>query len=80
MSGLRRQVLAAFTGEQVPTGRREHLLALGAAELAHARRPAGGAASTSRDVQVIALQEFGLLLDDRAAAAALAERQLSTVR
>lgn len=74
MSGIWRQVLAAYTTDQHDERDREQLLALGAAELAHARssqdRPA-----TAEDVQRIALQEFGLLLGVAQARTALRERR-----
>ncbi|MDX3488194.1 hypothetical protein [Streptomyces sp. ID05-18] len=41
MSGIWRQVLAAYTTDRYDERDREHLLALGAAELAHARSSAG---------------------------------------
>ena len=74
MSGIRRQVLAAYTTDQHDERDREQLLALGAAELAHARSGAGRPA-TVEDVQHIALHEFGLLLGDAQARTALRERR-----
>ncbi|MGV9883287.1 hypothetical protein [Streptomyces sp. NPDC003006] len=74
MSGIWRQVLAASTTDQHDERDREQLLALGAAELAHARssedRP-----TSAEDVQHIALYEFGLLLGAAQAPAALRERR-----
>lgn len=75
MTGLWRQVLTALNSDQPHQQHdRERLLALGAAELAHARRT-GGEAVTVEDVQRIALREFSLLLDDVQARAALAQRR-----
>ncbi|MFJ9619709.1 hypothetical protein [Streptomyces noursei] len=68
MNGLWRQILSAFTCDQFPPGQREQLLARGAAELA--RSHSNDAAPTVADIQAIALEEFGLLLNDQAAAAA----------
>ncbi|MCX4774992.1 hypothetical protein [Streptomyces sp. NBC_01285] len=74
MSGIWRQVLAAYTTDQHNERDREQLLALGAAELAHARSSEGSPA-TAEDVQHIALQEFGLLLGITQARTALRERR-----
>ncbi|MBK3643698.1 hypothetical protein [Streptomyces sp. MBT33] len=75
MSGLWRQVLAALNSDQPhEQHERERLLALGAAELAHARR-SGNEPVCAEDVQRIALTEFSVLLDDRQARAALAQRR-----
>ncbi|MFB7999323.1 hypothetical protein ACFC4G_41780 [Streptomyces sp. NPDC056002] len=74
MSGIWRQVLAAYTTDQNNERDREQLLALGAAELAHARSEAGRPA-TAEDVQRIALHEFGLLLGDAQARTALREHR-----
>lgn len=74
MSGIWRQVLAAYTTDQYQEHDREQLLALGAAELAHARSSEGRPA-TAEDVQHIALQEFGLLLGITQARTALRERR-----
>ncbi|MGW3929444.1 hypothetical protein ACWECC_15235 [Streptomyces microflavus] len=74
MSGIWRQVLAAYTTDQHDERDREQLLALGAAELAHARSSEGRPAS-AEDVQHIALQEFGLLISITQARSALRERR-----
>ncbi|MFJ6438767.1 hypothetical protein [Streptomyces sp. NPDC091416] len=74
MSGIWRQVLAAYTSDQHDERDREQLLALGAAELAHARSTEGRPAS-AEDVQHIALQEFGLLIGITQARAALRDRR-----
>ncbi|GGX47760.1 hypothetical protein [Streptomyces chryseus] len=74
MSGLWQRVLAAYTTDQHPQHDREQLLALGAAELAHTRSP-GGRAATVQEVQRVAREERGLLLDERQARTALAERR-----
>ncbi|WP_326695512.1 hypothetical protein [Streptomyces sp. NBC_01766] len=74
MSGIWRQVLAAYTTDQHDERDREQLLALGAAELAHARSSEGSPA-TAEDVQHIALQEFGLLLGITRARTALRDRR-----
>ncbi|WP_285574001.1 hypothetical protein [Streptomyces sp. RTGN2] len=74
MSGIWRQVLAAYTTDQHDERDREQLLALGAAELAHARSSEGSPAS-AEDVQHIALQEFGLLIGITQARTALHERR-----
>ncbi|MEV0914239.1 hypothetical protein AB0I93_08250 [Streptomyces sp. NPDC049967] len=74
MSGIWRQVLAAYTTDQHDERDREQLLALGAAELAHARSREGSPA-TAEDVQHIALQEFGLLIGITQARTALRERR-----
>lgn len=74
VSGIWRQVLAAYTADQHDERDREQLLALGAAELAHARSSAGQPAS-AEDVQRIALREFGLLLGITQARTALRERR-----
>ncbi|MFF3404013.1 hypothetical protein ACFYW6_36660 [Streptomyces sp. NPDC002659] len=75
MSGIWKQVLSALTQGGGPGSvERERLLALGAAELAHARsgpyRPAQAA-----DVQRIAFEEFSLPLGHDQALAALTERR-----
>ncbi|MEU2354579.1 hypothetical protein ABZ599_16690 [Streptomyces misionensis] len=70
MTGLWRQVLNDT--ERVDSHSREQLLALGAAELAHARRAAESPVTVD-DVQRIALAEFGLFLDEQAATRALRE-------
>jgi hypothetical protein len=74
VSGIWRQVLAAYTTDQHDEPDREQLLALGAAELAHARSSQGRPAS-AEDVQHIALQEFGLLIGITQARTALRERR-----
>ncbi|MEU7184128.1 MULTISPECIES: hypothetical protein [Streptomyces] len=74
MSGIWRQVLAAYTTGQHDERDREQLLALGAAELAHARSEEDQPA-TAEDVQRIALHEFGLLLGVTQARTALRERR-----
>ncbi|MET7520172.1 hypothetical protein ABZS88_43850 [Streptomyces sp. NPDC005480] len=74
MSGIWRRVLAACTTGQHDEWDRGHLLALGAAELAHARSSAGQRA-TAEDVQHLALQEFGLLIGITQARSALRERR-----
>ncbi|MFF1401323.1 hypothetical protein ACFVZD_47530 [Streptomyces sp. NPDC058287] len=74
MSGIWRQVLAACTTDQHAERDRGRLLALGAAELAHARSSPGQPA-TAEDVQPIALQEFGLLIGITQARTALRERR-----
>ncbi|MFB7918963.1 hypothetical protein [Streptomyces sp. NPDC056061] len=74
MSGIWRQVLAAYTTDRYEGRDREQLLALGAAELACART-AGGRTVAAEDVQRIAREEFGLVLDERMARAALAQRR-----
>ncbi|MFG2794677.1 hypothetical protein [Streptomyces sp. NPDC048419] len=75
MTGLWRQVLTALNSDQPHAQHdRERLLALGAAELAHARRTSE-APVTVKDVQRIALAEFSLLLDDAQARSALAQRR-----
>ena len=74
MTGLWRQVLTALNNtEPVDDHSREQLLALGAAELAHARHT-DASPVTIDDVQRIALAEFGLFLDEHAATRALRER------
>ncbi|MFF2964644.1 hypothetical protein ACFVT1_38505 [Streptomyces sp. NPDC057963] len=81
MSGIWRQVLAAYTTDQHDERDREQLLALGAAELAHARSGEGspataeGSPATAEDVQHIALQEFGLLISITQARTALRKRR-----
>ncbi|MFJ1954531.1 hypothetical protein ACIOGT_25260 [Streptomyces microflavus] len=74
MSRIWRQVLAAYTTDQHDERDREQLLALGAAELAHARSSEGRPAS-AEDVQHIALQEFGLLISITQARSVLRERR-----
>ncbi|WND36393.1 hypothetical protein RI578_19825 [Streptomyces sp. BB1-1-1] len=74
MTGIWRQVLAAYTTDQHDERDREQLLALGAAELAHARSGEGTPA-TAEDVQHIARQEFGLLISITQARTALRERR-----
>ncbi|MET7665841.1 hypothetical protein ABZS99_45140 [Streptomyces sp. NPDC005463] len=74
MSGIWRRVLAACTTGQHDERDRGQLLALGAAELAHARASAGRPA-TAEDVRHIALQEFGLLIGITQARTALRERR-----
>uniref|UniRef100_UPI003F491F58 hypothetical protein n=1 Tax=Streptomyces sp. CA-136453 TaxID=3240050 RepID=UPI003F491F58 len=71
---LWRQVLAAYTTDQHSEWDREQLLALGAAELAHARSSEGHPA-TAEEVQRIGLQEFGLLIGINQARTALRERR-----
>ncbi|MFB7031572.1 MULTISPECIES: hypothetical protein [unclassified Streptomyces] len=66
---LWRHILAALHGPD--TAHREQLLAVGAAALAHAHRLDGHPADAEA-VCRIALEEFGVLLDPAAAAAALA--------
>ncbi|MFK0297206.1 hypothetical protein ACIQU6_42980 [Streptomyces sp. NPDC090442] len=78
MSGLWRQVLTAYTSDQLPPGGREQLLARAAAELAHAHRAEDRPPPTAAEVQVIALEEFGLFLDTKIATAALAQRKART--
>jgi hypothetical protein len=74
-SGLWRRVLAAVNNDHPhEQHEREELLALGAAELAHARR-SGDEPPAAQDVQRIALSEFSLLIDDSQARAALAQRR-----
>ncbi|GHB30340.1 hypothetical protein [Streptomyces chryseus] len=67
-------MLAAYTTDRHPQHDREQLLALGAAELVHTRSP-GGRAATVQEVQRVAREERGLLLDERQARTALAERR-----
>ncbi|WP_405675550.1 hypothetical protein OG292_07810 [Streptomyces sp. NBC_01511] len=74
MSGIWRQVLAAYTTDQHDERDRELLLALGAAELAPARSSEGQPA-TAEDVQHIALHEIGLLIGDAQARTARRERR-----
>ncbi|MEV6858802.1 hypothetical protein ACIF6I_35785 [Streptomyces microflavus] len=74
MSGIWRQVLAAYTTDQHDERDREQLLAMGAVELAHACSSEGQPA-TAEDVQHIALQEFGLLIGITQARTALRERR-----
>ncbi|OEJ29129.1 hypothetical protein AR457_00475 [Streptomyces agglomeratus] len=74
-----KRVLAAYTTDRYPQHDREQLLARGAAELAHTRSP-GGRAATVKDVQRVAREEFGLLLDERQARTALAQRRTGRPR
>ncbi|MDJ0467133.1 hypothetical protein [Streptomyces sp. H27-C3] len=71
--GIWRQVLSALSGEGHDDADRERLLALGAAELAHARST--GEPVTTQDVQRIAYEEFSLLIDDTQARTALRARR-----
>lgn len=73
-SGIWRQVLSALAGEGHDDVERERLLALGAAEPAHARRT-GDQPATTADVQRITFEEFSLLIDDQQARSALRERR-----
>ncbi|MEN8656154.1 hypothetical protein ABCR94_37690 [Streptomyces sp. 21So2-11] len=73
-SGIWRQVLSALSSEGHDDAERERLLALGAAELAHARSTSGEPVTTA-DVRRIAYEEFSLLIDDTQARAALRERR-----
>ncbi|MEN8655579.1 hypothetical protein ABCR94_34655 [Streptomyces sp. 21So2-11] len=73
-SGIWRQVLAALSGEGYDDADRERLLALGAAELAHARSSTGEPVTTE-GIRRIAFEEFSLLIDDSQARAALRERR-----
>ncbi|MET7520617.1 hypothetical protein ABZS88_46405, partial [Streptomyces sp. NPDC005480] len=66
------RVLAVFTTGRHDERDRGQLLALGAAELAHAR---AGQRATAEDVQHLALQEFGLLIGITQARTALRERR-----
>ncbi|MFF5638693.1 hypothetical protein [Streptomyces sp. NPDC012825] len=70
---LWRHILAAL--HDPDAARREQLLAVGAAALAHARRTDDHPAD-AETVCRIALEEFGILLDAATAAAALAERRV----
>ncbi|MFF3159577.1 hypothetical protein [Streptomyces sp. NPDC057910] len=78
MTGLWRQVLSALNQPDARPDR-EQLLALGAAELAHARRT-GTEPVTAEEVQRIALTEFSLLLDVAGARVALSQRQRRAAR
>ncbi|MFJ3819458.1 hypothetical protein [Streptomyces sp. NPDC090056] len=69
---LWRHILAAL--HDPDTTHREQLLAVGAAALAHAHRLDGHPADAEAACR-IAPEEFGILLDPAAAAAALAKRQ-----